>query len=69
MFSRWKEVRSKLTPGFTSGKLKLMYPLIQDVCNGMLEHLREDKGEGKVNQSLIALSMPKGHGISMFFLG
>jgi cytochrome P450 family 6 len=47
MFSRWKEVRSKLTPGFTSGKLKLIYPLIQDVCNELLEHLREDRGEGK----------------------
>jgi cytochrome P450 len=49
MFSRWKEVRSKLTPGFTAGKLKLMYPLIQDVCNELLEHLREDNGEGKEN--------------------
>jgi cytochrome P450 len=47
MFSRWKEVRSKVTPGFTSGKLKLMYPLIQDVCNELLKHLREENGEGK----------------------
>jgi Cytochrome P450. len=47
MFSRWKEVRSKLTPGFTSGKLKLMYPLMQGVCSELLKHLRDDKGEGK----------------------
>lgn len=47
----WKEVRSKLTPGFTSGKLKLMYPLIQDVCKELLEHLREDRGEGVLREA------------------
>jgi cytochrome P450 len=45
-------VRSKLTPGFTSGKLKLMYPLIQDVCKDLLQHLKEDKGEGKEDEAV-----------------
>lgn len=64
MFSRWKEVRSKLTPGFTSGKLKLIYPLIQDVCNELLKHLREDRGEGKEREPLTVLSTSKVDGSS-----
>jgi cytochrome P450 len=45
-------VRSKLTPGFTSGKLKLVYPLIHDVCQDLLQHLKEDKGEGKEDDAV-----------------
>lgn len=56
MCYRWRETRSKLTPGFTSGKLKLMYPLIHDVCKDLLEHLKEDKGEGKENELVTVLN-------------
>jgi len=31
--SQWREIRTKLTPMFSSGKLKAMYPLIQEVSN------------------------------------
>lgn len=30
-----------------------MYPLIQDVCKDLLQHLREDKGEGKKYELII----------------
>ncbi|XP_058975924.1 cytochrome P450 6g1-like [Musca domestica] len=35
----WKEMRTKLTPTFTSGKLKNMYPLIQQVGENMSKFL------------------------------
>ncbi|XP_055906586.1 probable cytochrome P450 6g2 [Eupeodes corollae] len=35
----WKELRSKLTPVFSSGKIKQMFPLILDVGNELDEHL------------------------------
>ena len=42
---RWKHLRTKLTPIFTSGKLKQLYPLLLevsdelvDICNKSLEN-------------------------------
>ncbi|XP_058981672.1 cytochrome P450 6g1-like [Musca domestica] len=35
----WKEMRTKLSPTFTSGKLKNMYPLIQQVGENMVKFL------------------------------
>jgi cytochrome P450 family 6 len=36
---KWKEVRSKLSPTFTSGKMKMMTPLIEEVAKRFQEHL------------------------------
>ncbi|XP_037903291.1 probable cytochrome P450 6d2 [Hermetia illucens] len=36
---RWKELRANLTPTFTSGKLKRMFPAIELVGKKMEEHL------------------------------
>ncbi|XP_034477529.1 cytochrome P450 6g1-like [Drosophila innubila] len=36
---QWKEIRTKLTPVFTSGKLKAMYPLMQEICADLESHL------------------------------
>jgi cytochrome P450 family 6 len=38
---RWKSLRNKLTPAFTSGKLKLMFPLIVEITNRMVDKLSE----------------------------
>ncbi|XP_065338079.1 cytochrome P450 6B1-like [Cloeon dipterum] len=36
---RWKEMRAKLTPTFTSGKIKTMTPMMQEVATTLQEHL------------------------------
>lgn len=36
---QWKSLRSKLTPSFTSGKLKAMFSTIEDVSERMVEHI------------------------------
>ncbi|KAH8384603.1 hypothetical protein KR093_002178 [Drosophila rubida] len=44
----WKEIRTKLTPVFTSGKLKAMYPLMQEIAGDLESHLaRNNPGQSK----------------------
>ncbi|XP_060660879.1 cytochrome P450 6g1 [Drosophila nasuta] len=44
----WKEIRTKLTPVFTSGKLKAMYPLMQEIAADLESHLaRHNPGQTK----------------------
>ncbi|ALC41831.1 Cyp6g1 [Drosophila busckii] len=39
---KWKEIRTKLTPVFTSGKVKQMYPLIQEIADDLEQLLARD---------------------------
>jgi cytochrome P450 family 6 len=48
---RWKDLRAKLTPTFTSGKLKQMFLTVLDVGNRFVKHLKpfaEDSQEVEV---------------------
>lgn len=38
---QWKALRAKLTPTFTSGKMKLMHPTILDVASQFKDHLTD----------------------------
>ncbi|XP_075167815.1 uncharacterized protein LOC142239972 [Haematobia irritans] len=40
-YKMWKEVRSKLTPVFSSGKLKYMYPLLQQVGANLQAYIQK----------------------------
>ncbi|KAI1307611.1 Cytochrome P450 3A13 [Halotydeus destructor] len=42
----WKRVRTILTPTFTSGKMKKMFPLMEDCCDDAIAYLRKD-GQSK----------------------
>ncbi|KAL8558302.1 hypothetical protein ACOMHN_059549 [Nucella lapillus] len=37
----WRHVRRVLSPGFSSGKLKLMLPIIQRSCRHLADHVRQ----------------------------
>lgn len=41
----WKEKRAEITPAFTTNRLKVLYPLVQDVVLRMVKHVREKSEE------------------------
>ncbi|XP_037941620.1 cytochrome P450 6g1-like [Teleopsis dalmanni] len=46
----WKDIRTKLSPVFTSGKIKQMYPLMVDIATELENHLTSYK---KTNNSFV----------------
>lgn len=45
---RWKELRAKLSPTFTSGKIKMMFGNVAKVCDGLVEYLKPTADENGV---------------------
>lgn len=44
---KWRDLRVKLSPTFTSGKLKVMYPIIRDCAKTLQEYMVKNSGKGK----------------------
>ncbi|XP_059488820.1 cytochrome P450 6k1-like [Neocloeon triangulifer] len=53
---RWKYLRTRLTPAFTSGKMKMMFPLMLEVCDELKKHIQRaaEKKEGLETKRLAA---------------
>lgn len=57
---RWKNIRTKLAPTFTSGKLRAMFPLMEqctDVLNGYLEDQLDSSAEIEVQQLMMQFAI------------
>ncbi|KAG5898054.1 hypothetical protein JTB14_001761 [Gonioctena quinquepunctata] len=46
----WKSDRAKLTPIFTSAKLKGFFPLINNICSDLVEYLSEHLGDVEMKE-------------------
>lgn len=55
---RWKEIRVKLTPVFTSGKMKQMFPLIEEVAREYDKYLCALKMDAKTNSTILEVKEP-----------
>lgn len=44
---KWRDLRVKLSPTFTSGKLKSMYPIIRDCAKTLQDYLTKNTQNGK----------------------
>lgn len=42
---RWRELRVKLTPTFTSGKLKMMFPVLKDCGDVLVDFIKNNKSQ------------------------
>nr|AEL88549.1 cytochrome P450 CYP6DG1v1 [Dendroctonus rhizophagus] len=54
--SHWKPLRQKLTPTFTSGKMKMMFESVMQCCDHLVEHLEECAETGENIDSRKTLS-------------
>lgn len=45
---KWRNLRAKLTPTFTSGKMKMMFPILQECSEELKDLLREPARKGEV---------------------
>ncbi|CRL05219.1 CLUMA_CG018250, isoform A [Clunio marinus] len=52
---RWKDLRAKLSPTFTSGKIKMMFGTVSDICDRMIDFIKptaNPKGDVEMKEVL-----------------
>lgn len=52
-------MRAKLSPTFTSGKMKMMFSTILNVCDGMIDYLKptaEESGSIEIKEVLASFT-------------
>ncbi|XP_017474932.1 PREDICTED: probable cytochrome P450 6g2 [Rhagoletis zephyria] len=55
---RWKEIRVKLTPVFSSGRMKQMFPLIEEIAREYDKYLCALKMDPKTNSTVLDVKEP-----------
>lgn len=53
---QWKDLRAKLTPTFTSGKMKMMFGTVSKICDGMIDYLKPTGENGGIMEMKEVLS-------------
>lgn len=39
---KWKELRTEASPAFTSNRMKVLFPIVTDVCNQLTSYIKEN---------------------------
>jgi len=50
---KWKDMRAKLVPTFTSGKMKAMFPLMQECAEQFDGHLTEMANRNEIFEAKV----------------
>lgn len=53
---RWKELRAKLSPTFSSGKIKMMFGNVSKICDRMTDYLQSNADSGEAIEMKEVLS-------------
>jgi cytochrome P450 family 6 len=52
----WKTIRSKFSPFFSSGKMKMMYYIMDEISSNMIKHVNDRLVDGKVELEIKELA-------------
>jgi len=66
---KWKDMRIKLVPTFTSGRIKAMFPLMQECSEQFDGHLTQMANRNQIFEAKVTYFKQSDKYLTLFFIG